>query len=90
MERQSFNCFGRGQTAPVWRKFRTFATMTLSFHPLTLDDRETMQAVTLHSGRRNCNYNFANLAGWKFRYDTEVCVTENTVVLRYSSGGPRG
>ena len=63
--------------------------MTLSFHPLTLDDRETMQAVTLHSGRRNCNYNFANLAGWKFRYDTEVCVTENTVVLCYSFGGRR-
>lgn len=63
--------------------------MTLSFHPLTLDDREAMQAVTLHSGRRNCNYTFANLAGWRFRYNTEVCVTDNTAVLRYNFGGQR-
>ena len=41
-----------------------------------------MQAVTLHSGRRNCNYTFANLVGWKFLFDTEVCVLERAVVLR--------
>lgn len=58
--------------------------MTLAFHPLTLSDRESMQAVTLHSGRRNCNYTFANLVGWKFLFGTEVCVLENAVVLRYS------
>ena len=56
----------------------------MTFHPLTLSDREAMQAVTLPSGRRNCNYNFANLVGWQFWYNTEVCVLENAVVLRYS------
>ena len=50
--------------------------MTLSFHQLTLFDREAMQAVMLHSGRRNCNYTFANLVGWQFWYYTEVCVLE--------------
>ena len=63
--------------------------MTLAFHPLTLFDREVMQAVTLPSGRRNCNYNFANLVGWQFWYSTEVCVLENTVVLRYTFDGQR-
>ena len=63
--------------------------MTLAFHPLTLSDRESMQAVTLHSGRRNCNYTFANLVGWKFLFGTEVCVLENTVVLRYTFDGQR-
>ena len=63
--------------------------MTLAFHPLTLIDREVMQAVTLPSGRRNCNYNFANLVGWQFWYSTEVCVLENTVVLRYTFDGQR-
>jgi hypothetical protein len=48
-----------------------------------------MQAVTLHSGRRNCNYTFANLAGWRFRYNTEVYITDNVVVLRYTFGGQR-
>ena len=64
-------------------------TMTLSFHQLTLFDREAMQAVMLHSGRRNCNYTFANLVGWQFWYYTEVCVLENAVVLRYTFDGQR-
>jgi hypothetical protein len=63
--------------------------MTLAFHPLTLFDREAMQAVTLPSGRRNCNYTFANLVGWQFWYYTEVCVLENAVVLRYTFDGQR-
>ena len=63
--------------------------MTLAFHPLTLIDREAMQAVTLPSGRRNCNYTFANLVGWQFLFGTEVCVLENTVVLRYTFDGKR-
>ena len=60
--------------------------MTLSFHPLTLADREAMQAVTLLSGRRNCNFTFANLVGWQFLFNTEVCVLRNAVVLRYTVG----
>ena len=61
----------------------------LSFHQLTLIDREAMQAVMLHAGRRNCNYTFANLVGWQFWYYTEVCVLENAVVLRYTFDGQR-
>ena len=61
----------------------------MTFHPLTLSDREAMQAVTLPSGRRNCNYTFANLVGWKFLFGTEVCVLENAVVLRYTFDGQR-
>jgi len=61
----------------------------MTFHPLSLCDREAMQAVTLPSGRRNCNYTFANLVGWQFWYDTEVCVLENTVLLRYTFEGQR-
>ena len=56
----------------------------MTFHQLALSDRDAMQAVTLHSGRRNCNYTFANLVGWQFWYYTEVCVLENAVVLRYT------
>ena len=61
----------------------------MTFHQLALSDREAMQAVTLPSGRRNCNYNFANLVGWKFLFGTEVCVLENAVVLRYTFNGQR-
>ena len=61
----------------------------MTFHPLTLSDREAMQAITLPSGRRNCNYTFANLVGWQFWYNTEVCVLENAVVLRFTLDGQR-
>ena len=63
--------------------------MTMTFHQLALSDREAKQAVTLHSGRRNCNYTFANLVGWMFLFGTEVCVLENIVVLRYTFDGQR-
>ena len=61
----------------------------MTFHHLSLSDREAMQAVTLPSGRRNCNYTFANLVGWQFWYYTEVCLLENAVVLRYTFEGHR-
>ena len=61
--------------------------MTLTFHPLTVLDREAVQAVTLHAGRRNCNYTFANLLGWQFWFQTEVCVLEDVVILRYTFNG---
>ena len=63
--------------------------MILHFHQLTLSDREAVQAVMLNSGRRNCNYTFANLVGWQFWYYTEVCVLDDAVVLRYTHEGER-
>ena len=63
--------------------------MQLSFHQLTLSDWEAMQAVTPNSGRRNCNYTFANLLGWQFLYKTEVCVLRDAIVLRYIYEGER-
>ena len=63
--------------------------MTLLFRPLTVADREAVQAVTLHAGRRNCNYTFANLVGWQFWFHTEVCVLADAVVLRFNLDGKR-
>lgn len=59
-------------------------TERLIFRRLTLQDKEAVQAVTLHSGRRNCNLNFANLIGWQFLFDTEVCLLPETVILKYN------
>ena len=61
----------------------------LNFHTLTVSDRETVQAVTLKAGRRNCNYTFANLVGWQFWFHTEVCVLPDAVVLRFTFNGQR-
>lgn len=62
---------------------------SLTFHPLTPDDRKRVQAVTLGSGRRNCNFNFANLIGWQFWFNTEVCICHEVVVFRFNLEGRR-
>ncbi|MBR3959699.1 MAG: DUF2156 domain-containing protein [Bacteroidales bacterium] len=56
---------------------------TLQFHPLTLNDKQDVQTITLRSGLRNCNFNFANLIGWSFLFDTTVCLLDGTVIFRY-------
>lgn len=57
--------------------------MRLVFEPLRIEDREEVQRVTLHAGRRNCNLTFANLIGWQFLFDTERCLLGDTVIVRY-------
>ena len=59
----------------------------LNFHCLTIADREAYQAVSLGSGRRNCNFTFANLVGWQFWFRTEVCILPDAVVLRFGWEG---
>ena len=63
--------------------------MTLEFHPLTLADRENYQSVSLKAGRRNCNYTFANLVGWQFWFNTELCMHDGSAVLRFTVDGRR-
>ena len=61
----------------------------LIFHNLTIADRDAYQAVSLNSGRRNCNFTFANLFGWQFWFHTELCVLDDAVVLRFTLDGQR-
>ena len=61
----------------------------LNFHTLTIADREAYQAVSLGSGRRNCNFTFANLVGWQFWFRTEVCLLPDVAVLRFTLDGER-
>ena len=56
----------------------------LDFHELTVADKKTLQGITLTAGRRNCNFTFANLVGWRGWFSTEVCVWQETVVFRFT------
>lgn len=61
----------------------------IDFHRLTIDDRKSVQELTLKAGRRNCNFTFANLVGWQFWFQTEVCILNDAVILRYNLAGKR-
>ncbi len=63
--------------------------MRIDFHKLTIADREAVQSVSLQSGRRNCNFTFANLVGWQKWFGTEVCVLKDAIVLRFNLDGER-
>lgn len=60
---------------------------TLPFHDVTLADRDDIMAVTLHSGRRNCNLSIANLLGWQFLLHTKVCILPDTALFQYHIDG---
>ena len=69
--------------------FNDCSNNILDFHPLTLADCETVRAITLAAGHRNCNYTFANLIGWQFWFHTEVCICHQCVVFRFNIEGCR-
>ena len=59
-------------------------TGQLTFHHLTVADREKLQGVSLGAGRRGCNFTFANLIGWQFWFNTEICICQQAVVFRFN------
>ena len=59
----------------------------IPFHPLTLADRELVQQRVLHSDYRYCDYNFLNLIGWRFMYDTEVADYKGWLLFRFKADG---
>lgn len=61
--------------------------MFLPFHPLTLDDKETVQKFVFHTECRNCDLNFMNLVSWRFLYETELAVVDNWLLFRFKADG---
>jgi hypothetical protein len=49
----------------------------LSFSPVTIRDRETIQAFFKKSPFRNCDFSFANIFSWQHYYDTTFAVADN-------------
>lgn len=64
----------------------TTPTMTTTFRPLQLSDREAIQTITLLSPLQNCNNSFGNLFGWSALFNTHVSILKNAVVFRYHFG----
>ncbi len=61
--------------------------MPIDFHPLTISDRDTVMRAVCHTDNRNCDLNFVNLIGWRFLYDTEMAVYEDTLIVRFKANG---
>lgn len=59
----------------------------IAFHPLTLADKDNIQALVLDTECRNCDLNFANLMSWRFLYDTETALHDGWLLFRFKANG---
>jgi hypothetical protein len=55
----------------------------LAFKPITIEDRETITAITLQGDLPNCDYAFANMCSWHFLYESEYAVTDDFLFVRF-------
>lgn len=55
----------------------------ITFHPLELEDKATVQKYTLHSQRRNCDLSFSNLFSWRFLYRTQIAELNGFLLIRF-------
>lgn len=53
----------------------------LNFHPITLDDKATVDALICASGCHGADYSFANLYIWKHAYNPEICEVGGRIIV---------
>lgn len=55
----------------------------IPFKPITLADREVITAYTLPGDYRNCDFSFANMCSWRFLYNSEFAIIEDSLLVRF-------
>ena len=61
--------------------------MALSFHTLSLEDRELILRYTRNADLQNCDLAFANLYAWQFLYQTEIAEWNGFLLFRFYADG---
>lgn len=59
----------------------------IEFKDITLQDKDTITAYTMHSSRRNCDLSFSNLCSWRFLYDTQFALVDDFLVFKFWADG---
>lgn len=61
----------------------------IEFKKITIESKAEIQHYTLVNGERNCDFSFANLCSWSFRYHTEYAIAYGFLLIRfYMEGKP--
>lgn len=55
----------------------------IPFKPITLSDKKEITTYTLSSNSRNCDFSFANMCSWRFLYDSEYAIIDDTLLIRF-------
>jgi hypothetical protein len=59
----------------------------LDFVPVTIDDKETIQAFFEKNIFRNCDFSFSNIYSWKHLYNTTFALEDGWLYIRFQSDG---
>ena len=57
--------------------------MEIPFKPISLADKTAITSLTWPSDNRNCDFSFANMCSWRFLYDSEFAVVDDTLLIRF-------
>ncbi|MDL2265371.1 phosphatidylglycerol lysyltransferase domain-containing protein [Parabacteroides sp. OttesenSCG-928-G07] len=57
--------------------------MRIPFKPISLQDKEIITSFTYPSELRNCDFSFANMCSWRFLYDSEYAVINDSLLIRF-------
>ena len=55
----------------------------IPFKPITLSDKKEITTYTLSSNSRNCDFSFANMCSWRFLYDSEYAIIDDSLLIRF-------
>lgn len=59
----------------------------LKFKPISITDKAAIDRYLQRSGKRSCDYAFANLFSWKHFYRTEWCESGGYLIFRFHISG---
>jgi hypothetical protein len=57
----------------------------IHFAPVTIDDKETIQAFFEKSAFRNCDFSFSNIFSWRHLYNTTFAVEDGYLYFRFQT-----
>jgi Uncharacterized conserved protein len=61
----------------------------LDFQPVSVDDKEAVNAFFLMNIFRNCDFSFSNIFCWQKKYKTSLVIESDYLFIRFYAGGKK-
>ena len=55
----------------------------INFHPVRIEDKDSINEFFFKNTYRNCDFSFANILCWKHRYDTTFAIIDGFLFFRF-------
>ena len=55
----------------------------INFHPVRIEDKDSINEFFFKSAYRNCDFSFSNILCWKHRYDTTFAIVDGFLLFRF-------